>query len=110
MANMIVISGYLAADPEIRTTASGIMVASLRLAVRRKFAKDKDTTDFFNVEAWRGDADFAGKYFYKGKPIEIEGHLETRQKRQQARGCPHCGGTNRLFFGGQAQREQPAPS
>ena len=53
MANMIVISGYLAADPEIRTTASGIMVASLRLAVRRKFAKDKDTTDFFNVEAWR---------------------------------------------------------
>lgn len=78
MANMIVISGYLAADPEIRTTASGIMVASLRLAVRRKFAKDKDTTDFFNVEAWRGDADFAGKYFYKGKPIEIESHLETR--------------------------------
>ena len=40
MANMIVISGYLAADPEIRTTNSGIMVASLRLAVRRKFSKD----------------------------------------------------------------------
>lgn len=78
MANMVVISGYLAADPEIRTTNSGVMVASLRLGVRRKFAKDKDTSDFFNVEAWRGDAEFAGKYFYKGKPIEIEGHLETR--------------------------------
>lgn len=78
MANMIVISGYLAADPEIRTTQSGVAVASLRLAVRRKFAKDRDTSDFFNVEAWRGNAEFAGKYFYKGKPVEIEGHLETR--------------------------------
>lgn len=78
MANMIVISGYLASDPEIRTTQSGVAVASLRLAVRRKFSKDKDTTDFFNVEAWRGNAEFVEKYFYKGKPIEIEGHLETR--------------------------------
>ena len=50
MANMIVISGYLAADPEIRTTNSGIMVASLRLAVRRKFSKDRDVSDFFNAE------------------------------------------------------------
>lgn len=78
MANMIVISGYLAADPEIRTTQSGAAVATLRLAVRRKFAKDKDTCDFFNVEVWRGNAEFVGKYFHKGKPIEIEGHLETR--------------------------------
>lgn len=78
MANIIVISGYLAADPEIRTTNSGIMVASLRLAVRRKFSKDRDVSDFFNAEAWRGNAEFAEKYFYKGKPIEIEGHLEAR--------------------------------
>lgn len=77
MANMIVISGYLAKDPDVRTTQSGVLVASLRVAVRRKFAKD-DTSDFFNVEAWRGNAEFVEKYFHKGKPIEIEGHLETR--------------------------------
>lgn len=77
MANMIVISGYLATEPEIRTTQSGIAVASFRLAVRKKFAKDKDTADFFNVEAWRNNADFLRKYFRKGKPIEIEGHLGT---------------------------------
>jgi len=74
--NIIAISGHLTADPELRSTQSGVPVASFRVGVRRKFSKD-DKSDFFNVEAWRSNAEFVAKYFHKGKPIDIEGHLET---------------------------------
>ena len=75
--NIIAISGYLTADPELRNTSDGTPVASFRIACRRKFSKDKDSSVFFNVQAWRGNADFVARYFSKGKPIEIEGYLDS---------------------------------
>jgi len=81
MLNHIVIMGRLVADPELRTTPSGVSVATLRLAVDRDF-KNKQTgereTDFINVVAWRATAEFVSRYFAKGRMAVAEGRLQIR--------------------------------
>lgn len=76
MYNRIIVIGRLVADPELRTTPNGINVASFRVAVNRP--RDKEKSDFFNVVAWRQNAEFITRYFSKGKLIGIEGSLQTR--------------------------------
>lgn len=80
MLNHIVIMGRLTADPELRTTQSGIPVASLRIAVDRDYAPQggERETDFFDVTAWRNTGEFASKYFSKGRAIAIDGRLQTK--------------------------------
>lgn len=79
--NRIVLIGNLAADPESRTTQSGVAQCTLRLAVTRRFA-DKQTgqreADFFSVICWRQTAEFASRYLSKGRKIAVEGSLQTR--------------------------------
>ena len=60
--NKITLGGRLTADPELRQTNSGVMVTSVGIAVNRRFANRDDSqaqqTDFFNLVAWRGMAEF----------------------------------------------------
>ena len=70
-------TGRFTANPELKTTQSGITVCSFSLAIKRP--KVKDTTDFINFVAWRGTAEFISKYFKKGDPIEVSGALQSRQ-------------------------------
>lgn len=79
MYNKVIMIGRLVADPELKTTKTGISVMSARIAVNRAYAKEGDKkSDFFNVSAWRQTAEFVCKYFAKGKLIGIEGSLQTR--------------------------------
>lgn len=80
MLNCIVIMGRLTADPELRTTSSGISVSSFSVAVDRSYAKpgEEKQTDFINVVAWRQTADFVTKYFHKGSMIAVQGSLRSR--------------------------------
>lgn len=79
--NKVILIGNLAADPESRTTQSGVAQCTLRLAVSRRFA-DKQTgqreADFFSVVCWRQTAEFAARYLSKGRKIAVEGSLQTR--------------------------------
>ena len=69
MLNHIVVMGRLTRDPELRKTASGVSVASFSVAVDRDFSQQdgKKETDFLDVVAWRNTAEFAAKYFTKGR-------------------------------------------
>lgn len=79
MLNRITIMGRLCADPELRHTQSGIPVCSCRLAVERNYLTNGERlTDFFDVTAWRGAAEFINGYFSKGRMIAVEGRLQTR--------------------------------
>lgn len=80
MLNCVVIMGRLVADPELRTTTSGLSVSSFCVAVDRKFTKagEEKQTDFINVVAWRSTADFVSKYFRKGSMIAVQGSLQSR--------------------------------
>ena len=81
MLNHIVIMGRLARDPELRHTQNGTPVATFRLAVDRDF-KDKTTgeraTDWIDVVAWSGTAEFVSKYFTRGRMAVVEGRLQLR--------------------------------
>ena len=77
--NVVTIIGRLAADPELKTTGSGISVTNICVAVDRKVTKNEDKiTDWIDVVAWRNTAEFICKYFQKGSPIVVTGSLQTR--------------------------------
>lgn len=76
--NKVILGGRLTAEPELKTTPSGISVVSFSIAVNRKPKPGKETeTDFFNVTAWRATADFVSRYFHKGSSICIVGQLQN---------------------------------
>ena len=72
----VMLIGRLTADPELRTTNSGISVCSFTVAVDRR-TKTENKADFIDCTAWRGEAEFICKYFQKGKPICASGALMT---------------------------------
>ena len=80
MLNHIDIMGRLVADPELRSTASNIKVASLRIACDREiYGKDKEKeTDFIDCVAWRQKGEFICRNFHKGDMIVISGRLQIR--------------------------------
>ena len=46
------------------------------MAVKREFSKE-DVSDFINIQAWRGTAEFIAKHFRKGLPILVKGEIQT---------------------------------
>lgn len=80
MLNIAVIMGRLTADPELRTTGTGISVCSFSVAVDRRFSSGGERqTDFINCVAWRQTAEFISRYFHKGSMIAINGSIQQRQ-------------------------------
>ncbi len=79
MFNLVVLTGRLTADPELKTTPNGISVTTFSIAVNRNYRSGGDNqTDFINIVAWRQTAEFITKYFKKGNLIGIEGSIQTR--------------------------------
>lgn len=78
--NIVIIIGRLTRDPELRTTASQIPVATFTVAVDRKFknANGDREADFIQCVAWRQQGEFVSKYFTKGSRIAVTGTLQNR--------------------------------
>ncbi len=92
MFNLVVLTGRLTADPELKTTTNGISVTSFSIAVGRRYrAGEEAQTDFINIVAWRQTAEFITKYFKKGSMIGIEGSIQTRRYTDK-------NGNNRTVF------------
>ena len=92
MLNVVVLSGRLTADPELKTTANGISVCSFSIAVERRFKSGEERqSDFINIVTWRSSAEFVSKYFKKGQMIAIRGSIQTRRYQDKD-------GNNRTAF------------
>lgn len=80
MLNRVVLMGRIVADPELKTTPSGISVTSFRLAVDRSYVKqgEERKADFIDVVCWRQTAEFVCRYFGKGSLIAVDGQLQSR--------------------------------
>ncbi|MBI2841942.1 MAG: single-stranded DNA-binding protein [Armatimonadetes bacterium] len=80
MLNQVVLIGRIGRDPELRYTPSGIAVASFSLAVNRRFKSQsgEEETDWFNIVAWKQNAEFAANYLTKGRLIAVQGRLQSR--------------------------------
>ena len=81
MLNQVIMMGRLTEEPELRQTPAGVNGCSFSIAVGRSFAKqgEERQTDFFDVVAWRGQAEFVSRFFHKGQMIAVKGRMETRQ-------------------------------
>jgi single-strand DNA-binding protein len=90
MFNLVVLSGRLTADPELKTTPNGVSVCSFSIANEVGYGESKKTT-FINIVAWRQTAEFVSKYFSKGNMIGIEGAIQTRKYQDKD-------GNNRTIF------------
>lgn len=79
--NKVILVGHLGKDPEIRHLEGNVTVASFPLATSEMFNKDGrrvEQTEWHNIVMWRGLAEVAAKYLFKGKLVYIEGKLRTR--------------------------------
>lgn len=106
MLNKIVIAGRLTKDVELRHTNTGKSVASITLAVERDF--EKGAVDFIDVVLWGNSAEFASKYFSKGRVAIVSGRLQLRDwtdnngnKRRNAEVVADA-----IYFG-DSKREEP---
>lgn len=79
MLNKIFLMGRMTRDPELRHTQNGTAVASFSLAVERQKSQDSSKqTDFIDCTAWRNTAEFAAKYFAKGRMAVVVGRLQIQ--------------------------------
>jgi len=82
--NKVILIGNLGKDPEVRYTPSGAAVCNLRVATTRNW-KNRETgerqeeTEWHSVVLYDRQAEIAGEYLRKGRPVYIEGRLKTRK-------------------------------
>lgn len=112
MLNIAAVMGRLTADPELKTTQSGVSVTSFRVAVERTYVPQgqERQTDFLTVVAWRGTAEFICKYFAKGDMIAVSGSIQTRNYEDR-NGNKHTAfeivASEASFCGGKNKAESP---
>ena len=95
--NKVMLLGNLTRDPEVKYTPKGSAVADIGLAVNRTYTTDggekREETTFVDVTMWGRQAEIAGEYLKKGRPLFVEGRLQldtwddkqTGQKRSKMR-------------------------
>ncbi len=84
--NKVILIGRLARDPELRTTAGNISVATFTLAVSRPFTPQNggdSGADFISCVVWRRQAENLTRYCHKGSQIAVEGRIQTRNYTAQ---------------------------
>jgi single-strand DNA-binding protein len=101
--NKVFLAGRLTQDPELRYTPSGVAVTTLRMAVNTTFfGKDGEKREdvcYVNVTVWQKQAEKCVEYLSKGRPVFIEGRLQSRQWEAE-------GGQKRTSIEVQANRVQ----
>jgi single-strand DNA-binding protein len=85
--NVVVVTGNLTRDPELRHLGSGTAVCKLRVAVnsRRKDQSGNwvDKPNYFDVTVWGAQGENCANYLSKGRPVAVEGRLDWREWEDQ---------------------------
>lgn len=80
--NKALLYGNLTRDPEVRALPSGQQVATFAIATNRSFrnkeGQQQDQTEYHNIVAFGRTAEVMGQYLKKGRPVFIEGRIQTR--------------------------------
>ena len=84
--NKVILIGRLTRDPELRTTAGNLSVATFSLAVSRPYSPQNggdSGADFINCVVWRRQAENLARYCHKGSQIAVEGRIQSRNYTAQ---------------------------
>ena len=81
--NKVILIGNLGNDPEKRVTGTGQTVANFNIATNEQW-KDKsgakqERTEWHKIVVWGLQAENCAQYLSKGRPVYVEGRLQTRE-------------------------------
>ncbi|MFO7676124.1 MAG: single-stranded DNA-binding protein [bacterium] len=87
--NIVLLTGRVTMDPELRYTPKGTAVLQFRVAVNRRYpdrstGEWKEDTSFFTVIVWAQQAERLGEQMKKGSAVMIEGELRSRSWETQS--------------------------
>lgn len=107
--NRVTLCGYLGQDPELRHTATGQSVLSMRMATTEYYVKDgekTERTEWHSVVCWGKLAEAISKMLVKGSRVLVEGRLQTRswEKDGEKRYATEVNATNVLVLDSKASR------
>jgi single-strand DNA-binding protein len=81
--NKVILVGNLGRDPEMRFMPNGEAVCNFSIATtdswKDKSGQKQERTEWHNIVIYRKLAEIAGEYLKKGRPVYIEGRLQTRK-------------------------------
>jgi single-strand DNA-binding protein len=81
--NKVILMGNLGKDPEVRFMPNGDAVCNFSIATtdswKDKAGERQEKTEWHNIVMYRRLAEIAGEYLKKGRPVYIEGRLQTRK-------------------------------
>lgn len=82
--NTVIITGYLATDPELRNTSSGKAVCNFRVGTDGRRVQGQDgtwstVTEWVNGVCFGKAAESLAKNARKGKVVNFQGRLETNK-------------------------------
>lgn len=124
--NKVILVGNLGRDPEVRFMPNGDAVCNFSIATtdswRDKAGAKQERTEWHNIVMYRKLAEIAGEYLKKGRPVYVEGRLQTRKwqtkegqdrytteiiaDQMQMLGGRDGGGSNASYDGGMDQSNQ----
>jgi len=85
--NKVLLMGNLTRDPELRYIPSGQPVTSFSIAVNRNFTgqtgEKKEEVSFIRIVVWGKLAEICNEYLKKGRPVFVEGRLQSRSWEAQ---------------------------
>ncbi len=88
--NKVMLIGNLTRDPEVRYTPKGTAVTDIGMALNRYFLGEnqerREETTFVDVTLWGRQAELAGQYLSKGRPVYIEGRLQMDEWQDKTTG------------------------
>ncbi len=84
--NSVTLVGNVGMDPDIKYFESGAVKCSLTLAVKR-FSRNAEEPDWFNLELWGKNAELAANYVRKGSQIGVTGALKFEYWQDRATGA-----------------------
>src|SRR5215469_13658912 len=90
--NLVMLSGNLASDVDVRPLKDGKSVGTFTLAVDRGFKKESGT-DFYRVTVWNGAALNFEKHVRKGDAVNVRGHLRSSKYDKTF----ECGKTHTIY-------------
>ena len=78
--NVVMLTGNICKDNELRVTTSNINVLQNTIAVKNDYKNKEGEYDsqFINFVAYRNNAEFLNKYTQKGSKVLLEGKWNTR--------------------------------
>lgn len=81
--NKVILVGNLGKDPDLRFMPNGDAVCNFSIATtenwKNKDGQKQEKTEWHNIVIFRKLAEIAGEYLKKGRPVYVEGRLQTRK-------------------------------